>query len=80
MKANTYPLGTQLKLVRGTTLWGQEYVSGKASVIYEVAEFVHDGSSMERISLRAIGSNSLAFVGITPDLFEKVGYPQGPAS
>lgn len=71
MKTMTYPVGTKLKLVRGTMLWGQEHVRGRCDLLYEVVCAVDDGSSMERISVRAIGEQELAFIGITPDLFER---------
>ena len=72
MKTATYPVGTKLRLVRGTNLWGQAHVHGKSDAIYEVASIVDDGTSMERISLREVGETEIAFPGISPGLFEPV--------
>ena len=71
MKTVTYEIGTELKLAHGTALWAQEHARGKASIIYEVAGFVDDGTSMERISVRILEEQEFTFIGITPDLFEK---------
>lgn len=65
MRTQIYPVGTQLRLVRGTTLWGQEHCIGRADLIYEVVEEVDDGTSMERISLSLLGELEPTFIGIS---------------
>lgn len=70
MRTQIYPVGTQLRLVRGTTLWGQEYALGRSDVIYEVVEVVDDGTSMRRISVRDLDGQGITFIGIISDLFE----------
>ena len=72
MKPATYPNGTKLKLIPGTMTWGHMHIKGHADLVYEVVAQVHDGTSMERITVRAEGTSEPSLIGVTPDLFERV--------
>lgn len=76
LKTTAYQIGTQVKLVRGTTLWAQEHTRGQADVTYVVSEYVDDGTSLDRISLCILGEKGCTFVGISPDLFERCAIQQ----
>lgn len=69
MKPVTYPNGSKLRLIPHTTLWAQAWAEGRADLIYEVVAQIDDGTTMERIALRAYGETGLAWHGITPGLF-----------
>lgn len=73
MAKNPYPIGTKLKLIPGTCMWGQALSEGHSDVIFEVIAEVDDGTSMARVTLRDQVSGETVFHGIDPHLFAPIG-------
>lgn len=67
-----FPIGTKVKLVYGTSLWAQQQDGKSSESIYEVVDHVEDGTSLQRISVQALGQEDITFVGIDAGLFEEV--------
>mgnify|MGYP001760302046 CR=1 FL=1 len=74
MTRTEYSIGTALRLVKGTSLWGEAYILGAADTIFIVAALVDDGTARRRVTLRDQNTGEIAFLGVDPSLFERIHY------